>query len=190
MKTCKVKGCGGKVHARGYCHKHWQQLYRSGKVLERTRYDKAVIKIDGVAAHIMIHDKRENPYEETIIDVEDVPKVENFKWHIQSKGYVSSKKAGLLHRLIIGAEPAQLVDHINRNKLDNRKANLRIASRSENVRNSKIPITNTTGTKGVCFHRGTRKWEAFINKDGKCIRKLFENIEDAIKFRKELEANS
>ena len=188
MKTCKFEGCDRKVHGKGYCHKHWQQLYRSGVVLERTRYDKADIKIDGVVAHIRIYDKKENPYEEVIIDADDVPKIENFKWHIQSSGYVSSKKAGLLHRLITGAEPAQLVDHINRDKRDNRKENLRITSRSVNVHNSKIPTTNTTGTKGVYYHKVSGKLEAFIGVDGKRIRKLFQSKEDAINFRKELEA--
>lgn len=187
MKTCKFEGCEGKVHGKGYCHKHWQQLYRSGKVLERTRYDKADIKIEGAVAIITIYDKRENPFQTAIIDVDDVPKVENFKWHLQSSGYIASKKAGLLHRLIIGASREQLVDHVNRNKLDNRKSNLRITSRSANVHNSKMHITNTSGTKGVCFHKVTGKWEAFISLDGKRVRKLFDDFDDAVSFRKELE---
>jgi hypothetical protein len=184
MKTCKFGGCFEKVHGKGYCHKHWQQLYRSGKVLERTRYDKADIRIEGDVAILTIYDKRENPFQTAIIDIDDISKAGDFKWHLQSSGYIASKKAGLLHRIIVGAKKEQIVDHINRNKLDNRKANLRIATRSINVHNSKMHVTNTSGTKGVCFHKATSKWEAFISIDGKRVRKLFENMEDAIAFRK------
>jgi hypothetical protein len=187
MKTCKFEGCNGKVHGKGYCHKHWQQLYRSGKVLDRTRYDKANIRIEGAVAYIIIYDKRETPFEEAIIDAEDAQRVEDFKWHIQSKGYIASNEAGLLHRLIIGASKEQIVDHINRDKLDNRKANLRIASRSANVHNSKIHITNTSGAKGVCFHKATGKWEAFIRVNNVRKREYFAAFEDAVTRRAQFE---
>ncbi len=52
------------------------------------------------------------------------------------------------------------VDHKNRNGLDNRRANLRIATPSQNNANSKIPINNTSGFKGVAFRK--KKWEAYI----------------------------
>lgn len=187
MKTCKFEGCNGKVHGKGYCHKHWQQLYRSGKVLERTRYDRVKIRTVGAVAYITIYDKRETLFEEAIIDAEDVQRVEDFKWHIQSKGYIASKRAGLLHRLIIGASKEQIVDHINRNKLDNRKANLRIASRSVNVHNSKMHLTNTSGVKGVYYHKATGKWEAFIRVDNVRKREYFTTFEDAVARRKQFE---
>jgi len=89
----------------------------------------------------------------------------------------------------MNAKRDQIIDHINRNPLDNRKANLRVATRSINVHNSKIPVTNQSGVKGVYYHKATGGWEAFIGKDGKRIRKLFMSKEDAIQFRKELECS-
>jgi hypothetical protein len=143
--------------------------------------------MDGAVAYIKIYDKRETPFEEAIIDAEDVSRVEDFKWHIQSKGYIASKEAGLLHRLIIGASNGQIVDHINRNKLDNRKVNLRIASRSTNVHNSKIPVTNTTGIKGVCFHKQSGNWEASIIINKIKRREYFSEFSEAVKRRLEWE---
>lgn len=187
MKTCAVAGCGGKVHGKGYCHRHWQQLYRYGHIFDRTRYDKPRIRTDGDVAYITLYDKRERPFEETIIDADDVERVAEHKWH---NGYVMSMPGpGTLHRFVMNAKRGQIIDHINRNPLDNRKANLRVATRSINVHNSKIHVTNRSGVKGVYYHKASGGWEAFIGVDGKRIRKLFKSKEDAINFRKELEGS-
>ncbi len=190
MKTCTVEGCDGKVHGRGYCHKHYLQMNRYGRIFDRTRYDKPQIRIDGDVAYITLYDKRERPFKEAVIDAEDAEKVSAHKWHLKNDCYVASMPGpGSLHRFIMNAKRGQIIDHINQNPLDNRKANLRVASRSVNVHNSKIPITNQSSVKGVCYHKATGGWEAFIGKDGKRIRKLFRNKEDAIQFRKKLEGS-
>lgn len=186
-KTCSVDGCHNFVHGKGYCNKHRIQIQRYGHIFERTKFDAPNIRIDGDIAYLTLYDKRENTVAEAIIDSEDISQVSMHKWYLHNQGYVGSKTAKLLHRFVMKATSGQMIDHINKNKLDNRKENLRITSRSVNVHNSKMHITNTSGTKGVCFHRGTEKWEAFISIDGKRTRKLFETVEDAIAFRKEME---
>lgn len=190
MISCKVDGCKRNIHCKNYCIRHYQQMLRYGKIFERTRYDKPNIRIENNIAYISTYDKNETSYSEVIIDIDDIIRVEKYRLNIDHKGYAANKKIGLLHRFIIGANSGQFVDHINRNKLDNRKVNLRIVTRSENVHNSKIHVTNTSGIKGVYFHKATGKWEAFINKDGKIYRKLFTDIEDAKRYRKELECES
>lgn len=59
------------------------------------------------------------------------------------------------------------VDHENGNGLDNRRMNLRPASGSENGQNKGIQSNNTSGFKGVCWHKGARKWTASIKSDGR-----------------------
>ena len=57
-------------------------------------------------------------------------------------------------------------DHINRDRSDNRWANLRAATVSQNAANAKLPITNTSGCKGVHWHKNSQKWHARIRVKG------------------------
>lgn len=77
-----------------------------------------------------------------IIDDEDYLEVSKYRWHLQSRGYAAvTRKSGgvtrliLMHRLIANTPPHLHTDHINHNKLDNRKANLRVCDRFVNQQN-------------------------------------------------------
>jgi len=75
-----------------------------------------------------------------------------------------------MHRVILDAPPAVEVDHINRNGLDNRRANLRLATRAENTRNAKLSRRNTSGFRGVSFDHFSGRWLAIVKSDGKTYR--------------------
>lgn len=60
----------------------------------------------------------------------------------------------------------QELDHVNRDRWDNRIENLRLATRSQNNLNSKISRRNTSGVKGVCWDAVRSKWRAEIKRDG------------------------
>jgi len=78
-----------------------------------------------------------------------------------------------------GVQPKEL-DHINTIKSDNRIANLRECTVSQNQSNKPARKKNTSGRKGVCWNKATSKWQASISKDGKDIYiGRFANIEDA-----------
>ena len=67
-----------------------------------------------------------------------------------------------------GEDPGDLtVDHINRNKLDNRLVNLRLATQAQQNMNKGLRSNNTSGFKGVCWHRENRKWRAKVYIKGK-----------------------
>ena len=70
-----------------------------------------------------------------------------------------------LHRFVLKAKKGENVDHINGNKLDNRKENLRKCTRSQNFANRKKYTNNTSGYKGVSKHGN--KWQADIQINGK-----------------------
>jgi hypothetical protein len=73
----------------------------------------------------------------------------------------------LMHRVILGVADGLLVDHINHDTLDNRRANLRAASVVENGRNRRAAnTTNTSGYHGVSFHRDVGKWRPRVTVDG------------------------
>lgn len=77
----------------------------------------------------------------------------------------SEHKNKPFHRILMGFPPCD-VDHVNNNGLDNRKLNLRLATRSQNAFNTKIKSSNTSGYKGVSFCKLTGKWVARIRLDG------------------------
>jgi len=103
-----------------------------------------------------------------LIDTEDYGKIREYKWYI-AHGYVSASipnpidKARQyqqrLHRLLLGLEPYDKiqVDHINRNKLDNRKSNLRTCTLQQNRQNT-MRNTNKSGYHGVCWKKKNKKW--------------------------------
>ncbi len=70
------------------------------------------------------------------------------------------------HRLawfyVHGDWPATSIDHLNLVRDDNRLANLREATKSENMRNCRKHSNNKSGFKGVCWDRGAGKWRAYI----------------------------
>jgi hypothetical protein len=112
-----------------------------------------------------------------------------------SKGYVSIKLHGyeaLAHRLAWymthGETPAG-IDHINRVKHDNRIANLRPATSSENQCNRGVQSNNTSGVTGVARNRHDTAWQAYIKLAGK--RKhlgTFQDFDEAVAVRKAAEA--
>lgn len=94
----------------------------------------------------------------------------------------------IIWKMMTGNDPISILDHINQIKTDNRFENLREITNSGNGQNVSCYKHNTSGFKGVHFHSKNKKWTAYIKKDQKLIHGgCFENIEDAIKRRKELE---
>ncbi len=113
----------------------------------------------------------------TLVDAEDYPSLASQRWCLSTGGYVCrmaysptrpGRRAGVrMHRFIMRAKNGQYVDHINGDKLDNRRSNLRVCSAGENARNSRVPRNNRSGYKGVCWHTAKGKWLANIMKDGR-----------------------
>lgn len=129
--------------------------------------------------------------EEFYFDLEDYKLVKPYCWCLSNNGYVvsgSDKNLKLLHRLITNCTPNMVVDHINHNKIDNRKDNLRVCMQNENMRNCVISKNNSSGTTGVAFDKQRNKWIASIMVNRKMIYLgRYKNIEDAVKARKNAE---
>ena len=71
-----------------------------------------------------------------------------------------------MHRAILGVDAALQVDHANGDGLDNRRSNLRSASRAQNQQNQGRRADNSSGFKGVCWHAQRGKWYARIGCNG------------------------
>lgn len=136
-------------------------------------------KFDNYAEIIMNNSKSR-----AIIDLEDVDKIKDISWYITEFGYVrDTKKTCFLHNIIMGCKG---IDHISRNKLDNRQFNLRICSQGDNAFNRSNMSNNTSGYKGINNRYG--KYQSQISFKGKRITLgCFETFEEAVKVRKEAE---
>lgn len=107
------------------------------------------------------------------IDIEDYPLLSRYNWYVKHDKYCSyvvcdvwlnKKRCKLyMHRLIMGMRKGEY-DHINRNALDNRKENLRICTRKQNVANRNV--ANKFGFRGVTRYKGTRDFIARIVDNG------------------------
>ena len=188
-KTCSVEGCNNKIHRRGYCNKHYLQIRRHGKIFERTRRDSnEIIEYDDYA-EIVLYNKDCEEVARTIIDLDDIDKVKDFKWYLNDNGYVlCNNPKTRLHRLIMNPSDGMVVDHINRNRVDNRKSNLRICTNQQNSVNVNVSRNNTSGTTGVNYDKRSSKWQAYININGE--RKhlgYYDSKEDAIAARRQAE---
>lgn len=100
------------------------------------------------------------------------PSGRNIQLQVNRRRYVAHRIAWCI---VYGEFPADMIDHANGDWRDNRIANLRIASRSQNAANSRLPMTNTSGLKGVCWIKRARRWRAQISHN-----KVHYNIGDFI----------
>ena len=99
-----------------------------------------------------------------IVDDEDFEFLNQWKWSMDGKGY-ACHQGMKMHRVITDAPANMFCDHINGNRLDNRKCNIRFVTNKQNIWNQKKKSTNTSGYKGVSFQNG--KWHSKITANGK-----------------------
>ena len=146
-----------------YCKRCYNQIYRYGKIVEKTIYTRNDIIIEGDVAKIILLDKYQNIKGETLIDAEDVDKVKNLKWYIGSGGYCVTKgtedtNTGIDISNVIFNDYENKYDHISHNRLDNRKVNLRVVTDHQNAMNMGKKNTNTSGVTGVSQQKQKQVW--------------------------------
>lgn len=117
---------------------------------------------------------------EAIIDAADVPFVAGYCWSAkvyprQVYAIRSARKPGggqcllPMHRVILVAADGLDVDHVDGNGLNNRRVNLREATRQQNSSNGRFRANNTSGFKGVVWSPKLEKWRAKITKAGRTV---------------------
>lgn len=117
----------------------------------------------------------------TVIDDSDKALVKNACFLYRGYAFTSVKgKPVGLHRLIMRTPKGMVTDHINCDKLDNRRSNLRVCTNRQNILGQKVSKDNTSGYKGVSWSRGMKKWRAAISVNyKKIILGHFSEITDA-----------
>lgn len=136
--------------------------------------------------------------EEFYFDLEDYDLIKDYCWHIDKDGYVCTNDYNngknnhkKMHRLIMNCIGANYdIDHKNGklSKYDNRKSNLRVATRSQNNMNHDLRSDNTSGATGVTWNNRKNKWHSRIFINNKRISLgYYTSFEDAVEARKEAE---
>jgi hypothetical protein len=130
----------------------------------------------------------------TLVDDEDFLYLSQWTWRLSYYGYAArmeNRQAIRLHNIVAeraGMDMTNTIDHISRVKLDNRRSNLRPATRQEQNRNQGMRSDNTSGVRGVVWHKRKKKWLTCIRVNGK-LKHLgyFDDLDEATRVRKEAE---
>ena len=106
-----------------------------------------------------------------LVDDEDFDRLVIHSWYFRdnyaARSYwIPKHRTIFIHSEIMNFPTGYEVDHINHNGLDNRRENLRLCTHSQNAKNSKLPINNTSGYKGACYRKDIKKWHSYITVDG------------------------
>lgn len=156
-------------YKRGMCAKHYRAWLKvNGKGIQRERMLPRPAIIEGDIAKIPLGVNAKDGY--AIVDKEYAYLADRHKFCLTDNGYAKTDIEGVgvrIHHLIMGKPPKPLVtDHINRDRLDNRKSNLRFVTFQRNIQNAKGQ-PNKSGFKGVAYVNATGKWRAYIKPFGK-----------------------
>lgn len=181
MEKCDI--CGRELpkahHSYGYilCHKHYSQYAKYKQFKDNnplTTNDPNIIRIYEDYAIVEIRNKQQEYIADCIIDIEDVERIKPFKWRLSKKaheelrqslvvtGNSTTNKTIAIYRLIMNAPDGIQVDHIDNDRLNNRKSNLRLCTNQENQINVPKQKNNSSGFKGVWFDKSREKWVAEI----------------------------
>lgn len=178
--TCSICGTGftrwpSRIRERNFCSRPCQTAGVRPARLSPLR--PSAVCTDGLTAQIPLygHDGSIRAY--TVIDAADVPLVSQWCWNLAS-GYASryvgdetSSRFVYLHRQLLGLTEGDraIGDHINRDKLDNRRKNLRAITAAGNAQNRPPRLNGTSKYRGVSWDRKSRKWRASVMVNGKTV---------------------
>ena len=133
-------------------------------------------------AHVKLRDGKE-----MLCDIKDWNKMKEYTWRTNKNGYASAPIKGRQKRFhveIMGKKNGYVIDHIDQNKLNNQRSNLRFVTKSGNAANSKLSKNNKSGIKGVRQARSGR-WVARLMLNGKNINLgTYDTIEEAAEARR------
>lgn len=185
---CLIDGCDRPVRTRGWCNMHYHRWRRYGTTDDpRPRIGLLV----GSEFHIELRDRHDLVIAVAIVDGEDAAIAQGRRWSLARYvvGYGPDGMQESLHRVLMGCVPGDgtEVDHIDRDRLNNRRSNLRVGDRKLNAQNQ--PARGDL-PRGVHWSVKDRKWRAngTINRRWHHLG-LYDSVEEAeaaaVAFRRE-----
>lgn len=192
IDKCSIEWCNLTAQSKCLCSKHYTRLNRWHNVLWSTDRDKRTAIIEWEIAKIPLWVDAKDWY--AIVDKE-FAYLDMYNWCLQQEKWYPVRRCKefgniikLHHMIIWKPEESNVIDHIDRNKLNNTISNLREVSGTVNSYNKWITINNKSWHTWVSFNKQSKKWRSEI---GFLWRNIhiwyFSNIEDAIVARREKE---
>lgn len=147
------------------------------------------------AVHIPLRARDGSIRAYAVVDAADAEWVNRWRWSLSADGYAyrvttadGRKRKVRLHRVILGLTRGDGYDgdHINRDRLNNRRSNLRKLGRGENAQNQTSARGASSGFRGVSWDHNSGKWRASIRVDGRLrhLGRFVSEIEAAAVARK------
>ncbi len=162
VRICQVDGCGKKHDSHGYCGKHNMQMKNHGRLLQRTKYDKNELVINGDDCIIYLYNMKAEKIAETVIDATEANNVKGIKWGLSYYNYAKTDaniEERVLSRWLMRPIPRGIeIDHKDGDTLNNRKSNLRYATSSQNSANTLRKPRASSNFKGVYFDPRNSRW--------------------------------
>lgn len=189
MKECKVDGCSNPHLAKGYCSRHYRQTKRRGYIYPTFLDGNEIIDYKNGTIGVVLYNRRKEPIKTALVSQEDIDLVKKYRWCLGS-GYMCTSidnKTKFFHTFIL--PDALMIDHINGNKSDNRRHNLRSCNKVQNAQHRvQLGNRNKSGVTGVSWDKSKNKWRATIRVHDKNIHiGRSDNFDEAVKQRKKYE---
>ena len=192
--TVNCQNCGKAFNTSPSILAHGRGKHCSPACQAASFTQKNDVRFEGDVCYLQLTNRLGEVVAETAIDREDTERVLSFKrrWclmrHHSGKYRVYAKGEDqtnvYLHRFIMDAPSGLLVDHRDRDMLNNRKENLRVCTNGQNSQNLKYKrANNTSGARGVWWNSRRKKWQAQVIVSGRIhylgLHKKFEDAEAA-----------
>lgn len=176
QRTCSVPGCDKPHYGNGFCRRHNRLNTLYGDPL-KSKYPPNRHVVIGDCGQVTVT-RLDGEIVAGLYDLADAALVQRYTWHVGPRGYLSSttgtrlkgpRISTVMHRLVLGVvDPNVVVDHINGDRLDNRRGNLRSGdSRSNNLNRAEMNRLGTSLYRGVSWDKARKRWAAHVGLDYK-----------------------
>lgn len=166
------------------CGKHYAQYLKHNHFLDnnpRSETDANEFEITDDGVWVYTFNKKQEISGKFLIDKDDLDKVIVHKWRCWKDEYFTGNYRPIsIHRFLLNPEPLMVVDHINGNRYDNRRSNLRIVTQDKNLLNKALLSNNKSGLASVWWDNIRQLWATEIHINYiKCYLGRYEKKEDA-----------